>query len=525
MRLPFRVVSSEAPGPLPPASDWSETDFAECLRCAEVLRRHGIPVAIERGLTDEFEPWLVFVAAEREEPLLHAARLDGRVVVVCPPLGISLKGFTLREALRRLFEDERFTRAMAPVRVLGGEVHLHPAAALFALVAAAFLLAAKEAEAAEGGAPMPSWLAETPAAPAPPAPPAAPSGPVAVEAESRRRFGGAATEAALLAGAALLAMAGPDLTRASPPAAAVVAGAAEAERSEGAAPAFALAAPEVEWVGSRPRSHGAETEMARGAGDGAEALPEAPGEREGVVAAARSPAAGADGADGADGEKRGGAGASPPAPLEIGTLASAGAAEALAAVVERLVGGMGDGAAPVPAPRFAAAAEPLLDPALSRLLDAMLREALSVPAAAGAPSAGPEAADGEAEAARLPGPAAGPLRIDFRSGPDSPGLAEELRGFVGWLADPRHEVALTEREAAWVPLLIEACFPKAGVTRLLVVDDGPATMMPHRLTHDIGLVSQDFVFLDGAPAAPQVQVELVGVGSLGPLAVIGWVAG
>jgi len=179
-------------------------------------------------------------------------------------------------------------------------------------------------------------------------------------------------------------------------------------------------------------------------------------------------------------------------------------------------------ALPPPAPET-----PLLKEELAALLDRMLREAVAVVSgteADGGPAMGSGVAAEVEPSAVFSGPGE-TLRVDFGVYRSPTELLETLRALVAWMSDPTHEIGLNERDQAWLPLLIAASFPKDGVSKLLIVDDGPQTIMPYRLTHDVGVISQDFLFLDGPAEHHGGRLELLGVGPFDALSVIGWVSG
>ena len=56
---------------------WSTQEIAEFYRIADIMARAGLRVEIDQGVTDEGEPWLVFVRPETDDVVAHFARIDG----------------------------------------------------------------------------------------------------------------------------------------------------------------------------------------------------------------------------------------------------------------------------------------------------------------------------------------------------------------------------------------------------------------------------------------------------------------
>lgn len=151
---------------------WSNVELAEFWRCASLLSALGLPVEFDHGVSDQGDPWGVFVNRLTEDVIVHIVRADGRVALICPPLAITIEGATIRETVSRFFEHPslRDHVAMSEKRRAMTNVRFLPAALLAAIVSIA-LLAAEEAQAngwesvtsAGGGDPQPK--PETPEKP------------------------------------------------------------------------------------------------------------------------------------------------------------------------------------------------------------------------------------------------------------------------------------------------------------------------------------------------------------------------
>ena len=120
--------------------DWSQQELAEFYRVEAASLQAGLRLAIERGLSDEGDPWLVF-CREDGEVFLHFARTDGSYVIVSDMLGEPLVGPNFRELLAELVARNP---SVLPInrQTLGGsggrsgaQILMHPAALLAAIVA------------------------------------------------------------------------------------------------------------------------------------------------------------------------------------------------------------------------------------------------------------------------------------------------------------------------------------------------------------------------------------------------------
>ena len=61
---------------------WNNQEIADFYRAADILERAGLDVEIDSGMTDEGEPWFVFVRSGDGEVLAHFAQIDGQFVAV-----------------------------------------------------------------------------------------------------------------------------------------------------------------------------------------------------------------------------------------------------------------------------------------------------------------------------------------------------------------------------------------------------------------------------------------------------------
>ena len=133
------VLSFFRPAPST-SGDWSQQELAEFYRVEAASQQAGLRLAIERGLSDEGDPWLVF-CREEGDVFLHFARVDGAYVIVSDMLGEPLVGPDFRALLAELVAQNP---SVLPIyrnaagsggAKQGAQVLMHPAALLAAIVA------------------------------------------------------------------------------------------------------------------------------------------------------------------------------------------------------------------------------------------------------------------------------------------------------------------------------------------------------------------------------------------------------
>ena len=129
----------------PPVRDWSPQEMAEFYRVESALLQAGLALESERGISDEGDPWFCFCRQDTGEVFIHFARVDGQYVVDGAAFAAPARGRDFGALVRDLIGRH----PLSAVRRPQGNVHLHPAALLIALVGAAFFQSghAKAAEA------------------------------------------------------------------------------------------------------------------------------------------------------------------------------------------------------------------------------------------------------------------------------------------------------------------------------------------------------------------------------------------
>ncbi len=124
--------------PLPAKMPWQNQDLAELYRVRDRLCAAGLDVEVEAGVTDEGDPWFVYVQAGSDNVVVHIARIDSEIHVINCVTGGTYTGTSFREVSDRMLEDAPLALSTQVRR--GSNVVLHPSAFLTAFVAAAIML-------------------------------------------------------------------------------------------------------------------------------------------------------------------------------------------------------------------------------------------------------------------------------------------------------------------------------------------------------------------------------------------------
>ena len=116
---------------------WNNQEIADFYRAVDILKRAGLDVEVDSGMTDEGEPWFVFVRSGDGEVLAHFAQIDGQFVAVSSLNHEVYKGRDIRQIVDRMLDKHPL---VVPKNTRSGQLYLHPTAAVTAFLAAAFLL-------------------------------------------------------------------------------------------------------------------------------------------------------------------------------------------------------------------------------------------------------------------------------------------------------------------------------------------------------------------------------------------------
>ena len=131
------------------AGDWTNSEIAELYRVEGALARSGVDIEVDRGLSDEGDPWFAFCRAEGAV-LVHITRFDGLYRLYSPALREPLVGRNFTE-LAKLFVSNMALSANPPDRRFA----VHPGALLSLVIAAIFFAYDEvQAQSAPGSEPV-----------------------------------------------------------------------------------------------------------------------------------------------------------------------------------------------------------------------------------------------------------------------------------------------------------------------------------------------------------------------------------
>lgn len=128
--------------------DWSNDDLAEFSRAHLWLRRVGVDVEIDQGISDEGDRWLAFYLASSGDVIVHFAKIAGTYCIDAPALGCSIRG----RHFRKLVTDLLQAHPSSTHRSTLGAISVHPGSILLGLLLACIgrmALHSSEAQAAE----------------------------------------------------------------------------------------------------------------------------------------------------------------------------------------------------------------------------------------------------------------------------------------------------------------------------------------------------------------------------------------
>lgn len=117
---------------------WSQGELAHFFRTAEVLCRAGLDVSMESGLSDDGDPWVVFIREDTQDVVAHFARIDGDIVAASVAIDQVVRGPLLGPVLDQILRSQPLVLPPAGER---GRLMVHPAAVLSAFIATAYVFA------------------------------------------------------------------------------------------------------------------------------------------------------------------------------------------------------------------------------------------------------------------------------------------------------------------------------------------------------------------------------------------------
>lgn len=116
--------------------DWSQAEQAEFVRVTAILRNAGLPVVVEGGLSDEGDPWTIFLREDTGDVIVHIARVDGLIVAASAASDDVVSGPNFRSVMDRVLRGQPL---VLPTTRPGDTVFMHPAAVMTAFVATALM--------------------------------------------------------------------------------------------------------------------------------------------------------------------------------------------------------------------------------------------------------------------------------------------------------------------------------------------------------------------------------------------------
>lgn len=117
--------------------NWNNQDIADFYRAVDILKQAGLNTEVDSGLTDEGDPWFVFLRPDNGEVIAHFAQIDGAFIAVSAINQEVYKGKNIRSIVDQMLDRHPM---LLPQSKSGGRLFLHPTAALSAFLAAAFIL-------------------------------------------------------------------------------------------------------------------------------------------------------------------------------------------------------------------------------------------------------------------------------------------------------------------------------------------------------------------------------------------------
>jgi hypothetical protein len=122
----------------PALRDWSNQELANIYRVKKLLDTAGVPNTLERGITDEGDPWCIFCTFAGDV-FIHLCRIDDRYILDSPNLKTPINGTSFADLIVK-FSDGALdklsatsNRRLVQLHQNGG-VFLHPSAMLAALI-------------------------------------------------------------------------------------------------------------------------------------------------------------------------------------------------------------------------------------------------------------------------------------------------------------------------------------------------------------------------------------------------------
>jgi hypothetical protein len=120
-----------------PKKAWDNQDIADFYRAVNILKQAGLNTEVDSGVTDEGDPWFVFIRPETGDVIAHFAQIDGQFVAVSSLNQEVYQGQDIRVIVDKMLDRHPL---LLPQTENSGRLFLHPTVALSAFLAAAFIL-------------------------------------------------------------------------------------------------------------------------------------------------------------------------------------------------------------------------------------------------------------------------------------------------------------------------------------------------------------------------------------------------
>jgi len=114
---------------------WSQSEQSEFLRAVSILRNAGLPIVTEGGLSDEGDPWTVFLREDTGDVVVHICRIEGQVIAASAASPDIVSGASFRVVIDRILKSQPL---VLPTAQSSGTLFLHPSAVITAFIATAF---------------------------------------------------------------------------------------------------------------------------------------------------------------------------------------------------------------------------------------------------------------------------------------------------------------------------------------------------------------------------------------------------
>ena len=121
--------------------DWTQEELAQFYRVEAALIRSGLSVDVDRGVSDEGDPWFIFCRQDTGEVIAHFARIRDQYVVASS----AFPGVARGKDFALLISDLMRSSPLPLPREIqqAQNIYLHPAAMLVALLATAFMVSSE----------------------------------------------------------------------------------------------------------------------------------------------------------------------------------------------------------------------------------------------------------------------------------------------------------------------------------------------------------------------------------------------